>query len=67
MKNLVISKADILGDHAKPGDERVEMVFDLGEYCTMLEEANVKGAFQRRVRYVKAMEKKREEEEGNKV
>lgn len=62
MKPIRINKADILGPRATPGDELKTWDLDLGAYCTMLEEANAKSAFQRRVRYIKAMDKKREEE-----
>lgn len=62
MKPIQISKADVLGNRASPGDEYKTWNLDLGAYCTMLEEANAKSAFQRRVRYIRAMNKKRGEE-----
>lgn len=51
---VTISKADILGPHAKPGDESKTWDLDLEGYHTMLMDAIEKTAFQRRVRYLKA-------------
>lgn len=53
-----ITKADIEGRHALPGDELLAWELDLKVDCDILMDAVEKQAFQRRVRYVKAMHAK---------
>lgn len=54
MKKIKVSRADLFGMYARPGDERATWEMDMEPYIKILVDAVDKMAFQRRVRYLKA-------------
>lgn len=51
---ITLSKADMFGPRARPGDKYTMWDLDLNEYLDVLVDATHQMAFQRRVRYLKA-------------
>lgn len=56
LPKITLSKADIMGHFAGPGDELTTWQMDLEMYVDILKDAVEKTALQRRVRYLKAQQ-----------
>lgn len=64
MRKIKLTKADMYGPRARPGDEYTRWDLDLNGYLDILGDATHKMAFQRRVRYLKATQGEGAKKEG---